>query len=57
MAEEEFLLYPLDTGEDPACLPCAVKMVLSVHEMRTNKPDFLTFRCPQCGKTEKYVTE
>jgi len=26
--EEEYLLYPLDTGEDPACLRCGTIMKL-----------------------------
>jgi hypothetical protein len=42
--DQEFLLYPLDTGEDPECLDCA-------------KPDFITFRCKRCGRSEKYVCE
>ena len=27
--EQEFLLYPIDTGEDPVCLRCASKMLLA----------------------------
>jgi predicted RNA-binding Zn-ribbon protein involved in translation (DUF1610 family) len=56
-ADEEFLFYPLDTGEDPACLTCGDIMVVSTQELRDARPHFLTFRCPKCGRSEKYVTE
>ena len=57
MADKEFLLYPLDTGDDPACLACAKIMVLSSHEIREIKPDFLTFRCEHCGRSEKFISD
>jgi hypothetical protein len=28
-SDQEFLLYPLDTGEDPACLGCRAIMMLA----------------------------
>jgi hypothetical protein len=37
--DEEFLLYPLDTGEDPACLACGNTMLLAAHEAREGRPD------------------
>src|SRR5271163_4518976 len=43
--DQEFLFYPLDTGEDPACLTCGTLMVIAAHEVRETKPDFITFRC------------
>ena len=43
-ADREFLLYPLDTGEDPLCDRCRLPMLLAAHEVREGKPDFLTFR-------------
>jgi hypothetical protein len=56
-SDQEFLLYPLDTGEDPACLDCGALMMLAGHEVREGKPDFITFRCQSCGRTEKYVCD
>jgi hypothetical protein len=56
-SDQEFLLYPLDTGEDPACLDCGALMMLAGHEVRESKPDFITFRCQSCGRTEKYVCD
>jgi tRNA(Ile2) C34 agmatinyltransferase TiaS len=56
-SDEEFLLYPLDTGEDPACLDCGTIMMVAGHEVRETKPDFITFRCKRCGRSEKYVCE
>ena len=55
--DEEFLLYPLDTGEDPTCLACGKIMVVAGHEAREGKPDFITFRCMQCGRTERFICE
>jgi hypothetical protein len=56
-SDQEFLLYPLDTGEDPACLGCGTLMAVAGHEVREFKPDFITFRCKSCGRTEKYVCD
>jgi hypothetical protein len=55
--DEEFLLYPLDTGEDPTCLACGKIMVVAAQEAREGKPDFITFRCTQCGRTERFICE
>jgi hypothetical protein len=55
--DQEFLLYPLDTGEDPLCDRCRLPMLIAVHEVRDGKPDFLTFRCERCGSSEKFVCE
>ena len=48
--DREFLLYHLDTGEDPACLRRGTLMMLAAHEVREIKPDFITFRCGMCGR-------
>jgi hypothetical protein len=37
--DQEFLLYPLDTGDDPACLDCGTLMMVAGHEVREAKPD------------------
>lgn len=55
--DQEFLLYPLDTGEDPACLDCGTLMMVAGHEVRETKPDFITFRCKRCGRSEKYICD
>jgi hypothetical protein len=56
-SDEGFLLYPLDTGEDPACLGCGAIMKVVGHEVRETKPDFITFRCEACGRSEKFVCD
>jgi hypothetical protein len=53
----EFLLYPLDTGEDPACLGCGAIMILAGHEATETKPDYIIFRCEKCGRSEKYICD
>ena len=55
--EQEFLLYPLDTGENPPCPDCGTSMMLAGHEVRETEPDFITFRCKGCGRSEKFVRE
>jgi tRNA(Ile2) C34 agmatinyltransferase TiaS len=57
MSDQEFLLYPLDTGEDPVCLGCGSQMTVAGQEVRESKPDFITFRCPKCGRSEKFLLE
>lgn len=54
---QEFLLYPLDTGEDPACLGCGAIMMVAGQEVGGTNSDFITFRCERCGRTEKYMCE
>jgi hypothetical protein len=56
-SDQEFLLYPLDTGEDPACLGCGALMVVAAHEVRAPDPDFISFRCLSCGQSEKFICE
>jgi hypothetical protein len=56
-ADQEYLLYPIDTGEDPVCLGCGTQMTVSAHEVRAAKPDFITFRCANCGRSEKFLCE
>jgi hypothetical protein len=55
--DEEYLLYPIDTGEDPVCLRCASKMLLANSEVRPEKPTLLTFRCERCGQSEKFLSD
>src|SRR5947209_2822980 len=55
--DQEFLFYPLDTGEHPLCTHCRRPMLLAAREVREGKPDFLTFLCETCGRSEKFVCE
>jgi hypothetical protein len=45
MANDLYLLYPIDTGDGPKCSRCRTVMVLAVLEVRNTKPDFISFRC------------
>ena len=56
-SDQDFLLYSLDTGVDPACLGCGTIMKVVGHEVRETKPDFITFRCEACGRSEKFVCD
>jgi predicted RNA-binding Zn-ribbon protein involved in translation (DUF1610 family) len=56
-SNQEFLLYPLDTGEDPACLSCGKVMMVAGHEVNEAKPDYIIFRCEQCGRSEKFICD
>ena len=42
---------------DPACLDCGTLMMVAEHEVREAKPDFMTFRCKKCGRSEKFVCD
>jgi RNase P subunit RPR2 len=55
--DQEYLLYPLDTGEDPVCLGCGTLMEMADYEVRENKPGFINFRCKSCGRSEKFVCD
>ena len=55
--DEEYLLYPLDTGEDPVCPACGKTMSIAAVEDRGETPSFITFRCLHCGRTEKFICE
>jgi tRNA(Ile2) C34 agmatinyltransferase TiaS len=55
--DEEYLLYPLDTGDDPVCLRCGGKMLLAGSEARPEKPTLLTFRCDRCGQSEEFLSD
>jgi DNA-directed RNA polymerase subunit RPC12/RpoP len=55
--DKEYLLYPLDTGDDPVCLRCGSKMLLAGSEARPEKPTLLTFRCDRCGQSEEFLSD
>jgi hypothetical protein len=53
----EYLLHPMDTGEEPVCLRCASTMLLAGSEVRPEKPTLLTFRCDRCSQSEKFLSD
>jgi transposase-like protein len=53
----DFLLYLLATDEMPRCPECGAPMTIAVLEARADGPDFSTFRCPACQRTERFVVE
>jgi len=55
--DQEFLLYPLDTGEDPACPRCGTVMLLAAAEVHNDRANILTFRCGRCGRSERLLHE
>jgi hypothetical protein len=55
--DEEYLLYPIDTGDDPVCLRCGSKMLLAGSGVRPENPTLLTFRCDRCGQSEKFLSD
>ena len=36
---------------------CACGRIHATHEARQGQPDFVTFRCEHCGRTEKSICE
>ena len=55
--DQDFLLYPLATEEEPHCPACGKPMMIAVHEARHDLPDFSTFRCQACARSERFVFE
>ena len=53
----DFLLYPLATEEQPSCPECGKPMTIALHEARRDQPDFSTFRCVACKRSERFVDE
>jgi hypothetical protein len=53
----DFLLYPLATEEEPTCPACGKPMTIALHEARRDRPDFSTFRCLTCTRSERFVLE
>ena len=54
-SDQEFLLYPLDTGDDPVCPSCGLGMRLFADEVPKQETDILTFRCDRCGRSERRI--
>jgi transposase-like protein len=55
--DQDFLLYPLATEEQPSCSACRKPMTIATHEARSDHPDFSTFRCQDCKRSERFVSE
>ena len=57
MKSEDFLLYPLANEDQPNCPACGKPMAIVLHEARVNRPDFSTYQCSECQRTERFVCE
>jgi predicted RNA-binding Zn-ribbon protein involved in translation (DUF1610 family) len=58
MTSNEFLLYPLgDPTDVPACARCGEAMPLARLEAAPGRPDYSTFRCPACGRSETFIAD
>lgn len=55
--EQELLFYPLATEKNPICPACGKLMTVSLHEARADSPDFSSFRCQGCSRSERFVFE
>jgi hypothetical protein len=53
----DFLLYPLAIDEMPRCPECGAMMAIAVLEAREDSPDFSTFRCVACQRSERFVID
>jgi transposase-like protein len=56
-AAEDLLLYPLMTGDHPACPRCASALTLVGFHGERGRPDFSKFRCPDCGRSETFADD
>jgi hypothetical protein len=56
-SDQDFLLYTLASAESPACPGCGRPMEVVLHEVRENRPDFSTFGCVACARSERFVCE
>ena len=55
--DQDFLLYPFDTGEDPTCPRCGIIMLIAGAELNDGKAKVLTFRCGLCGHSERFLAD
>jgi DNA-directed RNA polymerase subunit M/transcription elongation factor TFIIS len=51
----DFLLYPL--ADMPKCPKCGTLMAIAVMEAQEDGPDWSTFRCTACQRTERFAIE
>jgi hypothetical protein len=56
-SDEEFLLYPLATEGQPLCPACREPMKMALLEARSAPPDFSTFKCEACKRSERFSFE
>ena len=54
---EDLLLYPLATGDQPVCPKCCSPLVLVGFQSERGMPDFSSFRCPDCGRSETFADD
>jgi hypothetical protein len=56
MTDNEFLLYPLGEPTDlPVCIGCGEPMPLARLDALPGRPDYSTFRCPACSRSETFI--
>jgi hypothetical protein len=55
--DQDFLLYPLATEDQLNCPECGKPMAIALLEARNDRPDFSTFRCQCCKRSERFVFE
>jgi len=53
---DDLLFYPLATGDQPVCPKCCSPLVLVGFQSERGMPDFSSFRCPDCGRSETFTT-
>jgi transposase-like protein len=53
----DFLLYPLANYEMPECPECEAPMAMVLLEVRRDRPDFSTFQCPACRRSERFAID
>ena len=55
----DLLLYPLLDHFEPLCADCQEGTDVLTFEAcgKASASDFATFRCPRCGRSERYLVE
>jgi tRNA(Ile2) C34 agmatinyltransferase TiaS len=58
MKNQDFLLYPLATEDEPRCPACGERMTMALFEARSAPAlDLSTFRCDACKRSERFSYE
>jgi predicted RNA-binding Zn-ribbon protein involved in translation (DUF1610 family) len=53
----DFLLYPFANYDMPECPECGAPMAILLLEARKDGPDFSTYRCPDCQRSERFAID
>jgi transposase-like protein len=54
---DDLLFYPLATGDQPVCPKCCSPLVLVGFQSERGMPDFSSFRCADCGRSETFADD